>query len=182
MAEPFIGEIRMFGGNFAPRGWAFCNGQLLSIAQNTALFSLLGTTYGGNGQTTFGLPNLQGRFPMHWGNGAGLTPRQIGEISGTESETLNLSQIPAHAHAASGTPRAVAAKGNSNMAQGNVWSKDAGVQSATYSSGAPDTNMRADAVLVAVQPAGGSQPHNNVPPFQCVSFIIALEGIFPSRS
>src|SRR5437868_2425626 len=98
MSEPFLGEIRMFAGNFAPTGWAFCNGQILSIAQNTALFSLLGTTYGGNGQTTFGLPNLQGRVPMHWGTGAGLTPRTLGETSGSENVTLLSTQMPAHTH------------------------------------------------------------------------------------
>src|SRR6187200_2070228 len=98
MSEPFIGEIMLFAGNFAPRGWAFCNGQLLSIAQNTALFSLLGTTYGGDGQTTFALPNFQGRFPMHWGNGSGLSLRTLGEVSGTESTTLTINNLPAHTH------------------------------------------------------------------------------------
>src|SRR3954467_10025114 len=100
MSEPFIGEVRMFGGNFAPRGWAFCNGQLLSISQNTALFSLLGTTYGGNGQTTFALPNLQGRVPMHVGQGPGLTNRTQGEVAGTETHTLNANEMPVHTHTA----------------------------------------------------------------------------------
>src|SRR5262245_64766586 len=119
MSEPFLGEIRMFGGNFAPRGWAFCNGQLLSIAQNTALFSLLGTTYGGDGQTTFALPNLQGRFAMHWGNASGLSPRTLGEVSGTESVTLLTSQLPAHTHPVA----AISADGNTESPVGAVWAK-----------------------------------------------------------
>jgi microcystin-dependent protein len=174
MSEPFLGEIRMFGGNFAPRGWAFCNGQLLSIASNTALFALLGTTYGGDGRVTFALPNLQGRMPMHWGNGAGLSPKVIGESAGAETVTLLATQMPAHTHAA----RANSASGNTNSPVGKVWSKDAGVQSATYSGNAPNADMAANAIGTA----GGSQPHPNMPPYLAVSFIIALQGIFPSRN
>jgi len=174
MSEPFLGEIRMFGGNFAPRGWAFCNGQLLSIAQNSALFAILGTTYGGDGRTTFGLPNLQGRAAMHWGQGPGLTPRTLGETGGTETVTLNAQQMPAHTH----TAAASSAKGNTNSPIGKVWSKDAGVQSATYTGNTPDGTMAANAIGTT----GGSLPHDNMPPFQCVSFIIALQGIFPSRN
>lgn len=174
MSDPFIGEIKMFGGNFAPRGWAFCNGQLLSIAQNTALFSLLGTTYGGNGQTTFALPNLQGRLPMHFGQGPGLSNRFLGETGGTEAVTLTAAEMPAHSH----TANSVAPRGNSNDATGRYWADDAGVSSATYHSGPPTNTMHPG----AIGNAGGSQPHNNMPPFQCVNFIIALEGIFPSRN
>jgi microcystin-dependent protein len=182
MSEPFIGQIMMFGGNFAPRGWALCNGQLLSIAQNTALFSILGTTYGGNGQTTFGLPDLRGRLPMHFGDGPGLSPRSLGEKAGTESVTLLNNNMPAHTHPVTASARAVTGKGNSNVAANNVWAKDAGVQSATYSSGAPDAAMNPNALNVTVGPTGGSQPVGIVPPFTCVNFIIALEGIFPSRN
>jgi microcystin-dependent protein len=182
MSDPFIGEIIMFAGNFEPRGWAFCNGQLLSIAQNTALFSILGTTYGGDGRTTFGLPDLRGRLPMHPGQGPGLTPHSLGEQSGTETVTLTQANLPAHTHPATGIARAFSGKGNSNAAAGNAWAKDAGVQSATYSSSAPDTDMKAGTVNVTVSPTGGSQPVPTLPPYTCISFIIALEGIFPSRN
>lgn len=172
MAEPFIGEIRMFGGNFAPRGWAFCNGQLLSIAQNTALFSLLGTTYGGNGQTTFALPNLQGRYAMHWGSGPGLTPRQLGETAGSESVTLTTQQMPNHYHPLQACGEATADQGRPS---GNSL---AVTSSPVYANAKADTAMNG----ASVGPAGGNQPHDNMSPYQCVSFIIALEGIFPSRS
>jgi len=178
MSEPFLGEIRMFGGNFAPRGWAFCNGQLLSIAQNTALFSLLGTTYGGDGQTTFALPNLQGRFAMHWGNGPGLSPRTLGEMSGSESVTILTTQMPAHTHQVNARSDAA----NTDTATGAVWAKGVDGSSnpvSNYSSGIPpDTTMAPNAIA----PAGGSQPTPVMNPFLCLSFIIALEGIFPSRS
>ena len=173
MSEPFIGEIRMVGFNFAPRGWALCNGQLLSIASNNALFSLLGTYYGGDGRTTFALPNLQGRVPMHYGSGAGLSPRLIGEAAGQESVSLTEAQLPAHTHKA----RASSLKGNTNSPVGKVWSKDAGVQSATYTSNSADADMAAGAIA----PAGGGQPHNNMPPYLAVNFIIALQGIYPAR-
>jgi microcystin-dependent protein len=178
MSEPFIGQIIMFGGNFAPRGWAFCDGQLLPISQNSALFSILGTTYGGDGRTTFGLPELRGRVAMHPGSGPGLTPRTLGQKSGTETVQLSTNQIPAHNHTA--TANCVGGPGNSNVAEGNVWSKDLGVQSATYSGDTPAAQMKAGAVTVAN--AGGSQAHPNVQPFLAVNFIIALVGIFPSRN
>jgi len=177
MSEPFLGEIRMFAGNFAPRGWAFCNGQVLSIAQNTALFSLLGTTYGGNGQTTFALPNLQGRLPMHWGTGAGLTPRTLGEMSGTESVTLLSTQMPAHNHAMEASSN----QGDQFSPQGNVNAvlvNSSTQQPENMYSAAPNTTMAPQSVGLA----GGSQPHDNMSPFLCFSFIIALEGIYPSRS
>jgi microcystin-dependent protein len=174
--EPYIGEIKMFAGNFAPRGWALCNGQLLSIAQNTALFSILGVTYGGNGQTTFGLPNLQGRYAMHWGQGPGLTNRVLGETAGTETVTLLNSQMPAHNHLVSVS----GVTGNASTPEGNY--------NAVYTD--PNTGSNLDmygntpnAVMnvAAISASGGSQPHSNMPPYQCVSFIIALEGIFPPR-
>jgi microcystin-dependent protein len=174
VSEPFIAEIKMFAGNFAPRGWAFCQGQILSIAQNTALFSLLGTMYGGDGRTTFGLPDLRGRVPVGQGQGPGLSPRAIGELAGVENVTLTAQQMPAHNHAA----MASGAKGNTNSPIGKVWSKDAGVQSATYTGNAPDGTMAAN----AIGSAGGSQPHENMPPYLGVNFIIALEGIYPSRN
>lgn len=177
MSEPFIGEIRMVGFNFAPRGWAFCNGQILSIAQNTALFSLLGTTYGGNGQTTFALPDLRGRIPMHWGQGAGLTPRVLGEVSGSENVTLLTTQIPAHTHllnASSADADALSPGGNFNAVTNDPSTLNS---MNTYKSTA-NTQMNPGAVGAT----GGSQPHENMQPYLCVSFIIALEGIFPSRN
>jgi microcystin-dependent protein len=174
MSEPFLGEIRMFAGNFAPRGWAFCYGQLLSIAQNSALFAILGTTYGGNGTTTFALPDLRGRVPIGTGAGPGLTPRSLGELSGQENVTLTAQQMPSHAHAA----QCSSGNGNSNAPAGKLWSKDAGVQSATYTSSAPDGTMAG----TAIASAGGSQPHNNMQPYLGMSYIIALQGIFPSRN
>lgn len=171
-AEPILGSIGIFAGNFAPRGWAFCNGQLLSIAQNTALFSLLGTTYGGNGQTTFALPNLQGRTPIHAGQGSGLSNRNLGEQGGTESHTLMVGEIPAHAHALN----ANSAVGTTDTAAGNVIAKNAA--GVPQFSAAPDSPMAASSIGAT----GGSQPHNNMPPFLALNYCIALEGIFPSRN
>jgi microcystin-dependent protein len=170
MSEPFIGEIRMFGGNFAPRGWAFCNGQLLSISQNTALFSLLGTTYGGNGETTFALPDLRGRFPMHFGAGPNLSNRPLGQKSGAEKVKLIAAEMPAHTHALRGS----AAASNTGSPAGAV----------PASGGAYNTAWDKTTVLDAegVGSAGGGGAHGNMPPFTVVNFIIALEGIFPSRN
>ena len=178
MSEPFIAQITMFGGNFAPRGWAFCDGQLLPIAQNSALFSLLGTTYGGDGRTSFGLPDLRGRVPMGPRNGPGLTPRTLGQKSGVENVTLTTPQIPSHSHVA--TANAVAPAGNSNDANNNFWADDAGVSSGTYHTGPGNVTMNAGAVQIAAE--GGGQSHTNVQPFVCVNFIIALTGLFPSRN
>lgn len=172
MSEPFVGEIKMFAGNFAPRSYAFCDGQLLAIAQNQALFSLLGTTYGGDGRTSFALPDLRGRVPMHLGTGPGLSPRPIGARFGAETVTLSGAQLPSHRHAS--------ASGNAASAgtpAGNLLA-DTGAAN-IYSNAPPDTVLDAQTDLAA---AGGSQPHANLMPFQCVSFIIALFGIFPSRS
>jgi microcystin-dependent protein len=173
MSEPFLGEIKMFAGNFAPRGYAFCDGQLLAISINTALFSILGTTYGGDGRTTFGLPDLRGRVPMAPGNGPGLSPHVLGEKGGVESVVLTESQIPYHTHAA----KCVAPAGNSNDAVNNVWADDVGVSSGTYSTQAPNADMNP----AAIGPYGGGGSHTNFQPYQCVSFIIALVGIYPSR-
>ena len=176
--EPYLGEIRMFGGNYAPRGWALCNGQLLAIAANTALFSLLGTTYGGNGVNNFALPNLQGRLPMHWGNNPPLTNRVLGEIAGTESVTLISTQMPIHNHVLnSGNGTA----GDASTPQNNFSSvfvdPNTGSPASTYSAAAATTMAP-----TAIGTAGGSQPHDNMPPFLCVTFIIALEGIYPPRN
>lgn len=175
MSDPFVGEIRMFAGNFAPRGWAFCNGQILSIAQNTALFSLLGTTYGGNGQTTFALPDLQNRSPMHLGQGPGLTSRDLGEIGGNTTVTLIASEMPAHAH----QPQADASASGQMSPAGATWGAGGRGRPAAY---AANSNPGAALSPQALAPTGGSQPHNNRSPYLGVSFIIALQGVFPSRN
>jgi microcystin-dependent protein len=176
MADQFVSEIRMFAGNFAPVGWALCNGQLMSISQNTALFSLLGTQFGGNGVSNFALPNLQGSVPMAFGNGAGLTPRVIGETGGEQNHTLISSEIPSHTHAAQAST-----SGGTDSPAGAAWgeSKMGKTPMNVYAaSGANNVQMNPLALAIA----GGSQPHNNLPPFQCLTFIIALTGIFPPRS
>jgi microcystin-dependent protein len=175
MATPFLGQITQFAGNFAPRGYADCSGQILPINQNQALFSLLGTTYGGNGQTTFALPDLRGRAAMHPGQGPGLSPRNLGESSGSETVTLIATQLPVHSHSHS----ASSAGGNSLTPANALISTDPGGASAGFASAtAPNTALAA----AAVGNAGGSQPHNNMAPFLCIRFIIALQGIFPSRN
>lgn len=175
MSEAFIGEIRVFAGNFAPKGWALCNGQIMSIAQNTALFSILGVTYGGDGKTTFALPNLQGRAPVQPGSGPGLTSRTLGEQGGTATVTLLTTEMPAHNH----VPQGYDGGATTANADGSVWSKTAGGRTPPpfYSTGAPNVSMSPQAIGVA----GGSQPHNNMQPYVGVNFIIALQGIFPSR-
>lgn len=178
MSEPFIGQIIMFGGNFNPRNWALCDGQLLSISSNQALFAILGTTYGGDGRTTFGLPDLRGRAPIHEGQGPGLSNRSLGSKGGSETNTLTQNQLPSHTHAA--TAHCVDGTGTANTATDNLWSADLGNQSATYSNAAQNGNMKADAISVAS--TGGNQPVNNVQPFQTVNYIIALQGIFPPRN
>jgi len=170
--DPFIGEIRMFGGNFPPVGWAWCNGQLLSISQNDILFSLLGTTYGGDGQTTFALPDLRGRIPIHRGtNPQTGTTYNMGGFSGAETVTLTVGQMAAHTHLA----LAQAESGNQTAPTGNVWAKSTVSQFATV---APTVAMSAQA-LSAV---GGSQPHDNVMPFLAINYIIATEGLYPQQS
>lgn len=172
MADPFVAEIRIFPFNFAPTGWAFCNGQILPISQNTALFSLLGTTYGGNGQSTFGLPNLQGRAPMFWGLGPGLSLHDLGEMAGSETVTLLESEIPAHSHAL----RASTEIGEDRTPVGEAFAQSTGGN--LY--GAPN-NLVAMAPQ-ALPPAGGSQPHNNMQPYLTLNFCIALQGVFPPRT
>jgi microcystin-dependent protein len=169
--EPFIAEIRIFTGNFPPRGWAFCNGQILSISQNTALFSLLGTTYGGNGVTTFALPNLQGRFPMHPGQGAGLTPRTLGEDGGESVVTLTPANLAQHSHAMRASSEGAASAPVNGLPGTPAAAKIYGATS--------NPTVLADA---AVSPSGGAQPHNNMQPYLALNFIIALQGIFPPRS
>ena len=175
MSEPFIAEIRIVPYNFAPRGWAFCNGQIMSIAQNTALFSLLGTTYGGNGTTNFALPNLQDRAPLHWGTGPGLSPRTLGETGGSAAVTLIGSQLPAHTHSMLADPTG----GGLASPAGNTWGQPAARTPAPlYRNGSPNTAMSA----AALGSTGGSQPHNNWSPFTALSFVIALQGIYPARN
>jgi len=181
MSEPFLGQISMFGFNFAPRGWALCNGQILAIASNTALFSLLGTNYGGNGQTTFALPDLQGRVPRHWGQGAGLSNYVIGEVAGVENVSLITTQIPVHTHTATAAVNASASSlAPTDVPGDNYLTGGGGVN--IYNATSDGTKMNAGMVTVAVQPAGGSQPHENRDPYLCISFGIALNGIFPSRN
>lgn len=167
MSNPFIGEIRMFGGNFPPSGWAFCDGQLMQISENDALFALIGTIYGGDGRNTFALPDLRGRVPIH--SGAGFT---VGQLRGTESVTLSLQEMPIHQHPSAST--ATATLGDSYG--GKVLGKTD--PTLIYGSGTPNVSLDSSAMVAA----GGSQPHNNLMPYQCVSFIISLFGIFPSRN
>ena len=175
MSTPFVAEIRMFAGSFAPKGNAFCNGQLIAISQNTALFSLLGTTYGGDGRSTFGLPNLQGRAAIGSGQGAGLSPRTLGAVGGEANVTLLQAEMAMHNHSANG----VAAAGDSQTPGGAVWSAaGAGRTPPPAYASAANTNMSAN----TLGQTGGSQPHNNMPPYQAVSFIIALVGVFPPRN
>ncbi|MEM9822608.1 MAG: tail fiber protein [Bacteroidota bacterium] len=185
--EPFIGQITMFGGNFAPRGWALCDGQLLAISSHSALFSLLGTTYGGDGRTTFALPDLRGRAGMHAGHGPGLSNRTLGAKTGTETNTLNQNQLPPHSHTAVvggnisiGVSSSIGDEGNPD---GNVLAESpANVYSGNGASPGQALDGVSNGVTVNVLNNGGSQPINNMQPVQVVNYIIALQGIFPSRS
>lgn len=169
MSEAFIGEIRIYGFNFPPRGWAMCNGQILSISQNSALFALLGTTYGGNGQTTFALPNLQSRVPVHFGQGPGLSPYSLGQASGTESVSLTSGQLPSHGHlvAASSVAPNASRPGNAFLAANGA-----------YQAAADGTTMATG----MIQASGNSQPFGILPPYLALNFCICLEGLFPSRN
>ncbi len=171
MSEPFVGEIRMFAGNFAPRGWAFCDGQLLAVSQNDALFSLLGTIYGGDGRTTFGLPDLRGRIPIHAGEGPGLSPRRLGAKGGSENETLTVNQLPSHGHA----PQFSTATGTQNDPEGETVSANPAIR--IFRPAPADANMKSSTITNV----GGSRSHTNLMPYLCVHFIIALFGIYPSR-
>ena len=171
MSEPFVGEIRMFAGNFAPRGWAFCDGQLLAVSQNDALFSLLGTIYGGDGRTTFGLPDMRGRIPIHAGTGPGLSPRSLGAKFGTEQETLTVNQMPSHTHRFRVSQDLADQADPTGNAPGNSPSID------LYRETGPAATVNAGTVTSA----GGSRDHTNLMPFLCIHFIIALFGIYPSR-
>lgn len=175
--DPYVGEVRIFTGNYPPRGWADCNGQIMSVQQNQILFTVIGATYGGDGRTTFALPNLNGRVPMHQGTGPGLTPRQVGEQGGEAAVTLLENQMPAHSH----TPQALDNQGKLSDPTGAVWTK-------TPKSVRPvlDTNGFAPTPTVPMSPlalsaAGGSQPHNNMQPYLPLRFIIALEGVYPPK-
>ena len=173
MADPFVAEIRIFGFNFAPKGWAFCNGQLMPLSQNTALFSLLGTTYGGDGKSTFALPNLQGAAPMHPGQGPGLSLHDLGEMGGSETVTLLESEIPAHPHALmAGADPANAQIPNSQV----ILARSSG--GSAYN---PTATGLAPMNPLALSLAGGSLPHNNMQPYLTLNFCIALQGVFPAR-
>jgi microcystin-dependent protein len=173
MSNPYIGEIRMFGGNFAPVGWDLCQGQLVPISQNDALFNLIGTTYGGDGQNTFALPNLSGRVPVHQGQGSGISQQYIiGEAAGVESVTLTVQQIPSHTHAATCST----GPGNQTNPDGAVPGDSASVQ--IYYEDIPDSNFRTG----NIQTAGGSQPHENMQPFLVLNYIIAMLGVFPTQN
>lgn len=166
MSNPYVGEIRMFGGNFAPSGWNFCDGSLLSIANYATLFNLIGTTYGGDGQNTFAVPDLRGRIPVHQGNGY-----VIGQLGGTETVTLTVSQIPAHAHTANGNSTGSGSPSPSGAVWGN-WSDN------QFTSAGATGQMNG----AALGNAGGNQPHDNLMPYLCVNFIISLFGIYPSQN
>jgi microcystin-dependent protein len=174
MSNPFVAEIRIFAGNFAPTGWATCDGQLLPISQNTALFSLLGTTYGGDGKSTFALPNLQGSAPMMWGQGPGLSLRDEGETGGEQFVTLIQSEMPIHTHQAVGN----SAPGGANSPTNATWASMSVLRQAVnlYT-----TTSNAQMSPFAVSIAGGGLPHNNMHPYLTLTFIIALQGVFPPR-
>lgn len=171
MAQPYVGEIRIFAGNFAPSGWLFCEGQLLPISENETLFQLIGTTFGGDGESTFALPDLRGRMPHHLGQGPGISQNYVlGESAGVEEVTLTLQQIPSHSHAV------LASSGTGHVAQPIGAYVAAHRDALAFTTAAPTQAMGTGSVL----PAGGSQPHTNFPPYLCVNFIISLFGIFPS--
>jgi len=178
MADPFIGEIRCFGFNFAPFEWAFCDGQLMSIAQNQALFAVIGTTYGGDGQSTFAMPNLMDRAPMAWGNGQGLTPRTIAQTLGTPTVTLTTQQMPSHNHMLV-TASAGSTDDESDTPSSSAWlGTSVGGQMYTDNAATPNVPFAQNAISIN----GGSQPHNNLQPLLTLNFCISLAGIFPSRS
>jgi len=175
--DPLLGQISMFAGNFAPRGWALCNGQLLAISSNSALFSIIGTTYGGDGRTTFALPDLRGRAPIHAGNGAGLTDRRLGSRSGTEQTTITVLNIPAHSHSASINVASSVGRGEGTSQPSNGYIAEGGSYSTTSDN---DATLATGATTIGN--TGGSQPINNMQPYLTINYIISLQGIFPSRN
>ncbi|RYY90659.1 MAG: phage tail protein [Chitinophagaceae bacterium] len=190
--EPLLAEIKIFAGNFAPKGWYFCDGTVLSIAQNTALFSLLGTTYGGDGVTTFKLPDLRGRVPIHVGNGQpgpGLSAHTLGEMGGTETNTLKGENVPAHMHTLAGTAQIMAKNANGdsiNPGNGTVLGivndgqRDP-IQHPMYATSAPDTALSNQSIGGTTGATGGGQPFNNMQPYLAINYIIAWQGVYPSR-
>tara|TARA_R110001592_G_scaffold23628_1_gene92415 strand:- start:1353 stop:1979 length:627 start_codon:yes stop_codon:yes gene_type:complete len=207
--DPFIGEIVMFAGNFPPRDWAYCDGQLLAIASNTPLFSIIGTTYGGDGRTTFALPDLRGRAPIHQGHGPGLSTRPIGQRSGEEMVTLNVTQMPSHTHTITSAPGAITGTGSVDInaitggttqtdnPDGAYWAQSPSTgagQADSYEKGTPNAKMAQDAASlnltglaldsskVSALNNGGNQSHTNMQPYLVISFIICLQGTFPSRN
>lgn len=170
--DPFVAEIRIFPFNFPPKGWAFCDGQILSISQNTALFSLLGTIYGGDGKSNFALPNLQGNAPMFWGQGPGLSLHDIGEMSGSETVTLLESEIPSHSHSLMASERTALFRSPT----GQLVARSSGLE--MYAAPGAVTSLSDNAVT----PAGGDQPHNNMQPYLTLNFCIALQGVYPPRT
>jgi microcystin-dependent protein len=181
LMDEFIGIIKIFAGNFAPRGWAICNGQLMSISQNTALFSILGTTYGGDGQTTFALPDLKGRVPVGQGTGPGLQTVDLGEVSGEQNHTLIQTEIPAHTHAAlvssADSTQAAATNGASIATPGSLAGRSF-VSTLGFNTTPPNTALNP----TSITPTGGSQPHNNMQPYLGINYIICTDGLYPSRS
>lgn len=175
MSNPFVAEIRIIAGNFAPKGWALCDGQLMSISQNTALFSLLGTTYGGDGKVTFALPNLQGSAPLQQGQGPGLSQRFLGEVSGEQAVTLLQSEMAAHSHGAKCSPT-----GGIVSPANNTWGGGLKGNPPAYAPVVTANNVQMNPLALSIM--GGSQPHNNMPPFLGLTFIIAMQGVFPPRS
>ncbi|MEK9711172.1 MAG: tail fiber protein [Thalassolituus sp.] len=173
MSDPFVGEIRMFAGNFAPRGWAFCDGQLLAVSQNDALFSLLGTTYGGDGRTTFALPDMRGRLPVHQGQGPGLTMHRMGAEYGSETVTLNINEIPGHSHELMASTQAVDSANPASDVMGSHTDGDM-----VYAPVSADIGTLSSSTIDV---SGGSRSHTNLMPALCINYIIALFGIYPSR-
>ncbi|MBL4672530.1 MAG: phage tail protein [Arenicella sp.] len=174
MSEPFVGEIRMFAGNFAPRGWAFCDGQLLAVSQNDALFSLYGTIYGGDGRTTFGLPDMRGRIPLHQGTGPGLSSRRLGSKGGEEQVTITTNQLASHTHDFNANNNVAGA--DTAIPQGKLVGDPVGIEFYDQAS------QTGDLASTSIANTGGNRPHTNLMPTLCVNFIAALFGIYPSRN